>query len=84
MLRIEKALFASMKAEEEDGQLPGTFVPLRPPQCCLQWEESSRNWNQKEVGNKETLVQSYAVWGGKENCSRGHVQFSCSVMSDSL
>ena len=47
MLRIEQALFASMKAEE-DGQLPGTFVPLRPPQCCLQWEESSRNWNEKE------------------------------------
>ena len=75
MLRVEKAFFARMEAEGEDGRLPGTFVPLRPPQPCLQWEEDSRNWNQKEVGNKETLVQSYSVWGVKENCSRDHEIF---------
>ena len=75
MLSVEKAFFARMEAEGEDGQLPGMFVPLRPPQPCLQWEEGSRNWNQKEVGNKETLVQSYSVWGVKENCSRDHEIF---------
>ena len=60
MLRVEKA-FASMKAKGEHGQMPRMSVPVRPQQRCLQWKESNGNWNQKEVGNQEALVQSYAL-----------------------